>query len=83
MGTLHERLKRIKDNFVKQAPAEARAVMERSTEELRASGILSRLPKVGSLLPAFELEDSEGKLIRSHELIQNGPLVMTFYRGVW
>ena len=40
MSTLKERLDRIKEGFVKQAPAEAVALMSRATEDLRAYGIL-------------------------------------------
>ena len=65
MSKLQERLDRIKKGFVESAPAEARAIVERATEELRASGIMSRLPAPESALPAFELPDTEGELVRS------------------
>ena len=83
MSTLNERLKRIKDNFLKQAPSEAVAIMDRATEALRESGILDRIPSTGSRLPAFDLVDTAGQRVRSDELLRQGPLVLTFYRGVW
>lgn len=83
MSTLNERLTRIRESFARSAPAEARAIMHRSTEDLRASGILDGIPAVGDALPAFELADTEGELVRSDDLLHEGPLVVTFYRGVW
>ena len=83
MSTLQERLDRVKAGFLKQVPAEAKAIMDRADEELRASGILSRIPAPGSPLPAFELPDTEGGLVRSSALLAQGPLVATFYRGLW
>ena len=83
MGRLQARLDRIKEGFVAQAPAEALAIMERSTEDLRTSGILDGVISVGGALPAFALPDSDGTVVRSDALLAQGPLVLTIYRGGW
>jgi hypothetical protein len=83
MSTLQERLDRIKADFLKSVPAEFKAIMDRATEELGASDVLSRIPAPGSPLPAFELPDSEGRLMAANAWLEKGPLVLTFYRGVW
>ncbi|TMV67348.1 AhpC/TSA family protein [Thioclava sp. BHET1] len=59
------------------------AVMHRATAELRASGAAERALKVGDIAPAFSLTDAEGNIVASERLLANGPLVVTFYRGVW
>ncbi|HSA93080.1 MAG TPA: hypothetical protein VLE48_08730 [Terriglobales bacterium] len=64
-------------------PAEIRAVMTRHTEELRNSGIQDRVLKMGEAAPPFELADTEGRLVRSTDLLARGPLVISFYRGRW
>jgi hypothetical protein len=76
-------LDRIKEDFLKRVPSEAKAVMDRADEELRASGIMERIPSEGNLLPDFELPDSDGRVVRSGDLLEKGPVVLTFYRGVW
>ncbi len=38
---------------------------------------------VGAKAPEFELNDSTGKLIKSKDLLKQGSLVLTFYRGSW
>jgi cytochrome oxidase Cu insertion factor (SCO1/SenC/PrrC family) len=83
MTRLAARLDRIREGFLAKAPEDAKAVMHRATEDLRASGIVDRLPQPGSPLPPFELEDTDGNAVRSDELLKGGPLVLTFYRGLW
>ena len=83
MSTLKERLERLKASFAAKAPREALSVMTRAVDDLRDSGILEKLPAVGSTLPAFELTDTDGTVVRSAELLGAGPLVVTFYRGTW
>ena len=83
MRTLQDRLDAIRASFAEKAPADAKAVMERATNDLRDSGIMDRLPKVGDQLPPFELADTNGDIVRSEELLAAGPLVVTVYRGEW
>ena len=73
----------IRAAFAKQAPPEAKAIMTRATDELRASGILDRIPKPGDVLPAFALTDTDGTEVSSADLLAQGPLVVTVYRGEW
>lgn len=39
--------------------------------------------KQGDRAPMFELPDLDGRTVRSHDLLQRGPLVISFYRGRW
>ena len=81
MSTLQQRLDRIRAGFARKAPEEVRAVMTRATEDLRASGIVERLPSAGDPLPEFSLEDTEGRIVHSRDLLRDGPLVVTVFRG--
>lgn len=57
--------------------------MHRATAELTASGAAERALKAGDQAPEFILKDPEGQTVSSAELLRQGPLVLTFYRGVW
>ncbi|HWZ43630.1 MAG TPA: hypothetical protein VNW97_09135 [Candidatus Saccharimonadales bacterium] len=58
-------------------------IMHRSTEDLRASGIMKQALKIGDTAPQFQLPNQDGKLISSAGLLAQGPLVVSFFRGVW
>jgi peroxiredoxin len=86
--TLQARLDAFKADFVAgkppyNAPAQVHVVMKRATDELIASGQAGRTLKVGDKAPVFTLNDPEGNPVSSAELLSKGPLVVSFYRGVW
>jgi peroxiredoxin len=58
-------------------------VMDRATNELIASGSVSRALKVGDRAPDFTLNDPDGRPVSSADLLSRGPLAVSFYRGVW
>ncbi len=80
---LQETLDTLRAQSKSRIPAEAQAVMQRSIDELRASGILSRVPKIGDQAPDFTLPNASGQLIGLKNLLAKGPLVVSFYRGRW
>ena len=57
--------------------------MHRATAELIASGAASRARRAGDVAPSFSLGDPDGNVISSEDLLKKGPLVVSFYRGVW
>lgn len=57
--------------------------MHRATAELIASGAAEKALKAGDKAPAFTLNDPDGQPVSSGDLLRQGPLVVTFYRGVW
>lgn len=54
-----------------------------SIQALKATGIQSRVLKVGDTAPDFALTDATGKTVSSVDLRAQGPLVVKFYRGAW
>jgi peroxiredoxin len=57
--------------------------MHRATAELIESDAAKRAKKAGDLAPTFSLKDPEGNIVSSADLLKRGPLVLSFYRGVW
>jgi peroxiredoxin len=57
--------------------------MHKATADLIASGQAERALKRGDHAPDFSLPGGDGRLVRSADLLAQGPLVVTFYRGVW
>ena len=80
---LKAKLDAIREGASKRIPPEKRAIMNRATDELRASGIMSRILAVGQTMPAFAGEAHDGRAIASTDLLARGPLVLSFFRGHW
>jgi peroxiredoxin len=57
--------------------------MRRATAELKASGAAARALKTGDQAPLFALRDPDGNTVSAQELLAAGPLIVSFYRGVW
>ena len=88
MATLQDRLDEFKRNFDSGAPPynvprEAIELMHRATEELEASGLASRALKVGDRAPEFRLFNQDQVEVASADLLRQGPLVVSFFRGHW
>lgn len=64
-------------------PPSVIATMHRATAELIASGAAERALKAGDKAPAFALKNPDGETVSSADLLARGPLVVSFYRGVW
>ena len=80
---LQEKLDTIREMSKTRIPPEARAIMERSIEELRASGIMKRIARVGQAAPDFTLPNASSQPVSLTELLARGHVVLSFYRGRW
>jgi hypothetical protein len=80
---LAEQLETIRQGVDNRVPPDKRAIMHRATADLRASGIMDRVIKVGARLPPFTLKNASGQAVRSADLLATGPLVLTVFRGSW
>jgi len=88
MASLQSRLDEFKKAFESgdppyNAPPEAIETMHRATTELRASGIEAQALKVGDRAPGFSLFNQDHVQVSSSDLLQQGPLVISFFRGHW
>jgi hypothetical protein len=81
--TLQERLDTMREASKARIPADARAIMQRSVDDLRASGIMNRIAEVGQPAPDFTLPNASGRPVALKDLLGRGPVVVSFYRGRW
>jgi peroxiredoxin len=81
--TLQDRLDAFKAECRAARPPEVRELIERATGALIASGAAGRALKAGDRAPGFTLEAPDGTPMASRDLLARGPLVVSFYRGVW
>ena len=82
--SLQDKLDAFRADFEgKKAPPEVVAIMHKATADLIASGQADRALQAGARAPEFALPDGHGVFMRSADLLGRGPLVLTFYRGIW
>jgi peroxiredoxin len=86
--SLQDRLDAFKADFENgklpfKPTAQQLEAMHRATAELITSGQAGRALKAGDKAPDFVLNDPDGKPVSSRDLLAKGPLVVSFYRGVW
>jgi peroxiredoxin len=58
-------------------------IMQRAKQELRESGAMEHVLRVGAKAPEFHLRSISGHMVDTQALLARGPLVINFYRGVW
>jgi hypothetical protein len=88
MASLQSRLDDFKHTFESggppyNAPREAIETMHRATAELKASGVESHALKAGDHAPEFTLFNQNHFEVSSADLLRQGPLVVSFFRGHW
>jgi hypothetical protein len=81
--SLKDKLDKLKESFKTRAPQEAQEIMHRATEDLKNSGIMDHVVKIGDKAPGFTLNDTQGREVSLSTLLGDGPVVLTFYRGIW
>jgi len=64
-------------------PPEKRKIMEAAADKLRASRLTEKALNVGKTMPAFALPNAQGKTVRLDDLLKQGPVIVSFYRGSW
>lgn len=80
---LQEKLNKMKKDSTASRPPEVVAILLGEVEKIVKSGIAGKAIKSGEILPEFSLPDDKGTLVSSKDLLSQGPLAVSFYRGVW
>jgi hypothetical protein len=83
VSTLEQRLAAIRAASAKKIPEDSQKIMHRVIEDLRSAGLAEKAIGEGDQAPAFALPNQDGKIVRSDELLEQGPVVLSFFRGHW
>lgn len=80
---LRDDLQRIYEEGRAKRPLDETEVMDRAAKELAATGHAERATNVGDIAPGFSLPNAIGETVALNDLLRNGPVVLSFYRGSW
>lgn len=82
MNGLNQQMAELREASKTKVPEERRAILDAGIVEVGNSGVAPGL-SVGERAPDFELPDATGKLVKLSDLLRDGPVVVSFYRGEW
>jgi len=80
---LHKILAERKELIAKYVPAETQAIHAQAVAELKQRKVAAGALPVGVTAPPFELQDHDGNIISSFDLLAKARLVICFIRGRW
>ncbi|MEM9905222.1 MAG: peroxiredoxin-like family protein [Cyanobacteria bacterium P01_D01_bin.44] len=81
--TLATEIQDYQAQFRAKVPADVQGTMGKATQDLANSGIIDRTLKVGDRIPAVTLPDATGQSFSVQAALEQGPVVLAFYRGGW
>jgi peroxiredoxin len=83
MANLKAEITRLRQEQETSLSEDVRRVLQRSIQRLVESGLVESATGVGEVFPSFSLPNPGGHAVSSEELLQQGHLVVCFYRGGW
>ena len=87
MSGLVPELRKMIEDFQKamfpKLPKQVLKPLMAGVDELALTGIDHAALRVGAHAADFELPDADGAPVRLSSLLAEGPVVLSFYRGVW
>ena len=69
--------------FISSLPEDDAKIVGASFEKLHSSHTGESALSVGEIAPNFTLPDATGEVFNLHDKLNEGPLVLSFYRGGW
>jgi peroxiredoxin len=82
-ATLEQQIAAFNAQLATQAPPQVVDQISQYINTLIASGVEKNALKVGEKAPSFTLPDALGRQVSLAGFLQQGPVVVTFYRGEW
>ena len=82
-SSLSDRLNQSVQDFMSSLPADEQATVMQSFEKLHASSVAADAVNVGDTAPHFSLPNTTGKTVNLYAALEQGPVVLSFYRGGW
>lgn len=80
--SLQEQLRTLAETVRRERPEFAAAVDQLVTR-LRHFGAGEAAPKIGNSMPSFVLPDESAQMVSLEEVLDRGPVAVTFHRGHW
>ncbi len=83
LASLGEQLAEKQAAFNEKADPEKKQVYEQGIAEVQQSPLIKNAVNVGDKAPDFTLPNAAGEPVKLYELLEQGPVVLNWYRGGW
>jgi len=83
MASLAKDIAGLQEQMLPQIPQEALQVMFDATQGLKESSLEAGALKEGDAAPDFDLPELGGGRVHLTDVLRDGPVVISFYRGAW
>jgi len=80
---MNDTLKEVTDTLVSRRGESIHSLFEAQISAAAEHLLQAHVPKRGDRAPDFSLSASDGRLLTLDEVVSQGPVVLTFYRGSW
>jgi hypothetical protein len=80
---LKEQLNDLKQQLGREVPHEILVEIGQFVQGLAQSGIEKTSCQAGDKMPSFILANVAGQMVSSEAILAKGPMVLSFYRGIW
>ncbi len=81
--SLQSKLDSIKNTFENKASEEKKQAYQQGVDEVGESGAMKNALREGDDAYMFELPNADGSTVKMAELLNEGPVVLIWYRGGW
>lgn len=80
---LADNIKSFQDSFIADVPADTLDLLMTELQSLIATGQAEKSLSKGKPFPQFDLPNANNTKLNMEDLLADGPLVISFYRGAW
>ncbi len=81
--SLQKQLDTRAEEFAAKTPGAMRKQMTDGVQAVREAGVVAHAKQVGDTAPDFTLGNAKGEKVKLSNLLEKGPVVLTWYRGGW
>jgi hypothetical protein len=81
--SLNEQLNDLKQQLGQEIPQAILEEIGQFLQGLAQAGIVNSSCQAGDKVPSFTLPNVAGEMISSVDILAKGPMVLSFYRGIW
>ncbi len=81
--SLTSQIDELKQQMGREIPKETLVTLAEALEKVGQTGIMDTSCQALDKAPSFTLPDVSGNMVSSDDILAQGHMVLSFYRGVW